>query len=125
MSLIKLELYTQGEDVKYKGRLLGLITNEEFNALIDSKEVQNKIYTKGTLPLTDIMGLTDVEDMRLVMTVRKRGEKEVPAKTLFVSDKITMLTYESNGKAEDGKEEVIINTASDECLFVKEVENLL
>ena len=123
-SLIKLELYTQGEDIKYGGRLLGPITNEEFNALLNDKEVQNKIYTKESLPLSDLMGLQSIEDMRLVMTVKSRSDKDVPAKTLFISDKLAMVSNEERGKVGGKGDEIILNTSNDECLFVKEVKAL-
>jgi len=123
-SLIQLELYTQGEDVKYGGRFLGLITNEEFNALFKDKTIQNKAYTKESLPLADIMGLGDIENLRLVMTVKSRDGEDVPSKTLFVSDRLSMISNETKGKVDGERDEVILNTCNDECLFVKEVNAL-
>jgi len=126
-SLIQLELYTQTqEDLKYEGRLLGLITSEEFAKLIDDKTTANKLYTKETTPLADLMGLkdADIKDMRLVMTVKSKNEKSVPLKTLYVSDRIGLMSYESiGGKTGDGEDEIVVNTENDECLFVKEVDN--
>lgn len=124
-SLIQLELYTQGEDVKYKGRLIGLITNEEFNALVNDKTIQNRIYTKASIPLTDIMGLDEavIEDMRLVMAVKTRDDENVPGKMLFVSDMLSIVANETEA-VDDVQNEVILNTNSQDCIFVKEVKDL-
>jgi hypothetical protein len=78
---------------KYTGRFLGFIKDDEFNALVqssdDSKELAHKIESKETKPLIDICSsMDDLVGHRLVMTIKKINDVNVPDKKLFVSEKL-------------------------------------
>ena len=91
--LVSLHMYNGAdeEDPVYKGRLLGLITEEEFRKIISSRDLQTKIETGVTVPLTDVAKHSDLDGMRMVLSLRKKDETTV-LKRLFISEKLGMVT---------------------------------
>jgi hypothetical protein len=93
--IVDIDLYNnaEGNSRSYKGRLLGFITTEEFQAMINNKALQNKIYTSETVPVS-LLGtkFDDLKEMRLVASVKEAGDKTVD-KTLFVTEPLYTLSW--------------------------------
>ncbi len=84
--------------VEYKGRLLGLIDDEEFNKIIKDKGMQNQCFTKGTMPLSNIThnkafdGPEGLDGLRMVVALRVKDDRIV-AKRLFITEKLNMISF--------------------------------
>jgi len=84
-----------GTDINntYKGRLLGLLSEEEYAGLVSQPELMRKLFSVGTKPLLDLSDATiDVEDMRLVATVVEKNDEPLLTPTLFVTDPLEMVS---------------------------------
>ena len=101
-------MYTgaQNKSKAYEGRLLGLIDDIEFNALIRSQAVQIRCITKATMPLANITeckefdGTDGLKGLRLVMAVKKKGNSVCLKKKLFVTEKLDFIsTIKNSGKS--------------------------
>jgi len=105
--------------INYKGRLLGLIDDIEFNKIIRDKGMQNQCFTRETIPLSKIIynkafdGLLGLRGLRLVVAIRKRND-QVVSKKLFISEKLNMISY----VGEDG--ETSINGEEESWLTLNE-----
>lgn len=101
----------------YKGRLLGLVDDKEFHALMTKKRFQNKIFSCRTVRLSEISESykSGFDGLRLVLAVREVDGKEVGGKHLFITEK---LNYIGN---DIGKELGILGE-EDEYYVVKEEE---
>jgi hypothetical protein len=99
-------------DKRYCGRFLGLIADDEFNALIENiPDVAKRIYTVPTKSAVDVMGNKhNLAGHRLVMALKERGGIVVHGKKLFVSPRLRTaveVDYSKKTakmKAEDGGE---------------------
>lgn len=104
-------------DKQYSGRLLGLITSEEFNALIKNKSLQTKFLTSETVGIKEINdNYSELNGLRIVVAVKKIGDTEV-TKQLFVSEPLNMINYFYSQKNEMGlitDEDNLITIAQDE-----------
>jgi hypothetical protein len=92
--LILLKTKIDDEEIEYTGRFLGFIKEDEFNALCQSTpEVSTKLESKATQDLIEVSKKFDnMTGYRLVMTVKKVGDKSVLKKTLFVSEDLDIIT---------------------------------
>ncbi len=90
---IELDLCIDDNDIKYKGRLLGIATDKEFAALLGNKELQSKVYTSGTVPLLDIADATNINGARLAMAVKEIDGVPVTSRHIFVSDKVDSIGF--------------------------------
>lgn len=90
---IELDLCIDDNDIKYKGRLLGIATDKEFAALLGNKELQSKVYTSGTVPLLDIADATNINGARLAMAVKEIDGVPVTSRRIFVSDKVDSIGF--------------------------------
>jgi len=87
------------KDKKYEGRLLGLINDDEFNALARNSVVRGRCITKRTMPLSVITeckkfdGIDGLNGLRLVVAVKKKDGVDCYKKILLVSEKLEYISY--------------------------------
>lgn len=86
---ITVEFYSKNGEQKYTGRCVGLLTNTEFNAIVNKPDLQRKLITVRTVPLIDMANLKEIQDLRLAM-VTNIGSKE--KKGLFITEPIEMVS---------------------------------
>lgn len=95
-TMIVIDVYT-GEKEKQtsvEGRLLGLINDKEFNAIVASKQLQKKVLTKETIPLSSITKHhQNLEDYRVVVAARVRNDTQFHPARLFISDKLGVVSF--------------------------------
>jgi len=102
--------------VKYKGRLLGLITDKEFNAIIKSTDLQKKVITKETVLLSEITdNHKDLSGYRLMLAIKSKDGVAVVGKKLFISERLHLMSYVRPARNECG-----ITGEVDSYLFIKE-----
>jgi hypothetical protein len=78
---------------EYKGRFLGVIKDDEFNALMNSPDmIAPKLLTKEAQSVVDLSSDIHPKGKRFVFAVKKIEDKDV-AKALLVTGKIDMITY--------------------------------
>ena len=124
LTLIELKTQVDGKDMKYIGRFLGFIKDDEFNALVQStSDVAVKLESKATLSLMEIAAKFDVmTGHRLVMTVKKVDDSSVVKKTLFVTEPLSMIDSVSPS-ANDKPGEVTFQAGKDNNnIVVRETE---
>jgi len=92
--LINLTTTTDDDtDIKYTGRFLGFLKDDEFNALTQNKKVAHKIESRETKNFTDVCSVNDeLEGKRLVMAIKKIDGKGIVGKKLFVTEKLDYIT---------------------------------
>jgi len=113
----QIEVWSGGDNgIKYKGRLLGLITDSEFNAILKSGSLQKKVATKETIPLEEITdNHKDLSGYRLVLAIRSKDGITSVGKKLFISERLHLMSYVRASRGECG-----ITAESDSYLFIKE-----
>lgn len=115
-TIVEIDLYLEEnrKPIQYKGRLLGLINDTEFNSLIKSRNLQNKFFTSSTLSLS-ILGknYSDLKGLRLVVAIKN---KQTP-KRLFTSEKLSLI---SSMKIEGNHCELGIVTDDNNWMLIKE-----
>jgi hypothetical protein len=126
---ITLKTNIDGENRTYKGRFLGFIKDDEFNALVqNAKEVGVKLESKATQPLIDVASKFDnLTGYRLVMTVRSVSDKtgtmhNVADKTLFITEGLNFISSVSPGTETEGRK-VVLQGSDTEDIIVQEVDN--
>ena len=83
---IELQVFGEGTETTYIGRLLGLLSPKEYDALFVKPELKNKITTVETTPLNVIGEMEKVDGFRIAMTVKKRNDEVIPGKLVFISE---------------------------------------
>ena len=85
---VELQVFKEGgRGLKYTGRLLGLLSSEEFAALFVKPELKHKMTTVETTPLDIIGKMENIEGLRLAISVRKRDDISIsPQRLVFVSE---------------------------------------
>lgn len=80
----------------YEGRLLGLIDDKQFHALMTRKAFQNKVFCCATVPLEEIRTScrAGFNGLRLVLTIRKIDDKTVGGKHMFVTERLSYIGNE-------------------------------
>jgi hypothetical protein len=89
---IELQVYGKDIEVIYTGRLLGLLSPKEYDALFVKPELKNKIATVETTSLKSIGEMDIIEGFRIAMTVKKRNDEVVPNKIIFISEPLEYLS---------------------------------
>lgn len=116
--MISLNLYDSSFDCKtYYGRLLGLIDDQEFAAMLSDPKLQSRCMTKATKSLSDITDTWyDLTGYRLVMALRKINGKEV-FKRLLVTDKLGLVSF-IRAAGENSLLDVGISIAEDKDSYI-------
>lgn len=85
---VELQVFKEGgRELKYTGRLLGLLSSKEFDALFVKPELKHKMTTVETTPLDIIGKMENIEGLRLAISVRKRDDISIsPQRLVFVSE---------------------------------------
>lgn len=91
---VSLNLYNDETDCKiYYGRLLGIVNDQEFAAMIGDPTLQKKCITKGTKPLSDIASnWYDLAGYRMVLALKKVEGVDVH-KRLLITDKLGLVSF--------------------------------
>ena len=93
MSQVELNYLVDEKERKYIGRFLGFIKDDEFNAICQSKKAAGKIESKETKPLIEIcQSCDDLLGYRIIMVIKETDGKPVPAKKLFISEKLSFIS---------------------------------
>lgn len=107
-----------GETRTYTGRFLGLILDDQFNALVQEKDVMRKIETRPSLPLCPVFMKNDnLSGHRFVMTVKKINGNSVAGKQLFVSERL-----DHAWKVDPGDHRVRLTTVNKKDIYIVEKE---
>jgi hypothetical protein len=88
---VELEIYGSNTETKYLGRLLGLVTEEEYAGLVKNPELRTKLFTVETKSIKDVSTVENVENMRLAIALKKRNNEQVTRRTLFLTEQLDML----------------------------------
>lgn len=82
----------------YKGRLLGLVDDKEFHALMTKKRFQGKVFSCRTVPLAEIVSSykAGFDGLRLVLAVREIDGEIMGGKHLFITEKLNYIGNESS-----------------------------
>lgn len=84
---VELQVFKEGRELKYTGRLLGLLSSKEFAALFVKPELKHKMSTVETIPLDAIGKMENIDGLRLAISIRKRDDISVsPQRLLFISE---------------------------------------
>ena len=89
--MVELEISNDGKKVTYNGRLLGLITEKEYAALIEKSELRNKITNVATTKISDFGAINNVTLSRLAMVVKNRDGSDIINKTLFITEPLNYI----------------------------------
>jgi hypothetical protein len=89
---VEIEVYNNGNPLCYEGRLLGCISEKEYLATIESEELQKKMLSVETTPCVAIADIDNIEDLRLVLAIKKKNNKEVTGKKLFITEPIDFVS---------------------------------
>ena len=82
----------------YKGRLLGLVNDKEFHALMIKKRFQNKIFSCRTVPLDEIVdNYPRLNGLRLVLAAQELDGEMLTGKQLFVTEKLSHVANVDGG----------------------------
>lgn len=87
--IVNVELHDNKKE--YSGRLLGLIDDSEFYRVLNSRRVQNKVFSSETKPLKEIADYAKFGGLRLVIAVKKVDGEIVGGKHLFITEKLNMV----------------------------------
>lgn len=113
------------DDNTYEGRLLGLITDKEFNILVNNTKVQKRILTSETVTLESIWkDRTTLNGMRIVIAIRKINDV-TRYKSLFITQRLGMVNYTNPNAALPWNSEIgVLGDNSDDIIYIKEAELL-
>jgi hypothetical protein len=89
---IELQVYERDIDIIYTGRLLGLLSPKEYDALFVKPELKNKITTVETASIKSIGEIDIIEGFRIAMIIKKRNDEIVQDKLLFISEPLEYLS---------------------------------
>lgn len=84
---IVVESYTHQDTQKCVGRCIGLLTDIEFDAVVNNPELQKKLITVGTEPLINISNVEEIKDLRLALVTKTKGNT-----ALFITEAIDMVS---------------------------------
>lgn len=94
---VTIELCDHGRT--YEGRLLGLIDDKQFHALVTRKVFQNKIFSCATIPLEEIRTnyVEGFNGLRMILAIRKINNDSIGGKHLFVTERLNIIGSDNNG----------------------------
>lgn len=84
--MANMHIYGKVDRIHYKGRLLGLISKEEYAGIIDKPVLRNRIVTVETAQLKNIGKMSNILGYRLIMVIKKRNDEAVVNKALLVTE---------------------------------------
>jgi len=122
--LVNLNLYNSEVDCKtYYGRLLGIIDDQEFAAMVNDSTLQKRCITKSTKSLLSITdSWYDLTGHRMVLALKKVDGVEVH-KRLLITDKLGLVSFvrevSSEGLLDVG---ISIADGSGSYIFLEEKE---
>lgn len=90
--LVKVEFCGKREK-EYKGRLLGLINQNEFFKIMNSKRLQSKLFSYKSTTVEDVAERDSVEGMRLVLAIKEVDKENKPGKNLLISEPLDFVSY--------------------------------
>jgi len=89
---VVVEIYTSKSLVDletFQGRLLGYITEHDFDAMLSSEKMRNSIFSKKTIKLSELdKAGAAINNNRLLFTVTKANDDDVFGKFLFITTPI-------------------------------------
>ena len=93
-TMVKVEVYdNESEPTEIiHGRLLGMLTNDQYHTMIRDKSLLNRLSTVPTKTLSEIAGLSDVLDMRMALVIKKRNDTVISRKQIFFSGPLDMIS---------------------------------
>lgn len=119
--MTKFEVFTNQDNICMAGRLLGLIKEEDLFSLLNSRTFQRKIFSKGTLSISEVAEAIDDKDtninVRLVAVIKEVSGKAISQRTLFISDNLDFVSKLISPI------EIAINGQNDTYMFVEEVKS--
>jgi hypothetical protein len=89
---LELQIFGKNTETTYKGRLLGLITQEECAGIFEKPELRNKIMTVETTTLESISDLANVDGFRIALAVKQRDDIDVTKKLLLITEPLKHLS---------------------------------
>ena len=93
-TIVEINIYSTEMESSLEGRLLGLVNDKEFNAIVANKKLQKKVLTKATIPLDSITKYhQSLEDFRVVAAIRARDGAQFHPARLFISDKLSVVSF--------------------------------
>ena len=93
--IVELTAYSpeiDGTDVQVKGRLLGFLRPKDFAEILSSFGSRSRAFNRQTMPLSELVGVEDIEGFRLAISIRERDGEEVFGKKLFVTEPLDMIS---------------------------------
>jgi len=97
--VVKIEMFNENgrESDIIEGRLLGMVTDEQYRAMMQDKSLVNRLSTVPTKSLSEIASLKDVANMRLALVIKSRNNKPISRRQMFFSAPFDMIsTISSN-----------------------------
>ena len=93
MSQAELHCLVDEKEYKYVGRFIGLIKDDEFNAICQSKKAAGKIESKETKSLMDVCSRYDsLTGYRIVLVIRKTNDITTHKRKLFISERLDFIS---------------------------------
>lgn len=89
--VVDVDIYGDEKNLNFKGRLLGLVTDKEYNKLIKSKTLCNKLATVETKAVKDIADRENIEDLRIAIVIKEKEGSTLFNKKLFFSEPLDMV----------------------------------
>ena len=122
---ISLTMTVAGKERKYTGRFLGFIKDSEFNAMVQNPDkVPTRLESKATQPIMKIAAkFNEIVGHRLIMTVRKVGDKNITKKTLLITEGLEVIDsviLGANKNVDLGK--VTFKSETEEIIEVEEIK---
>lgn len=98
--IVNVEVYNENKEFKYIGRLLGLLSNKEYAAIVDNDSLKSKLLNVATTPLSEIgeLSQSEVDNTRIAITVKKRGSVEITKRILFITEPIEFISSVNSKK---------------------------
>jgi len=120
MSQVQVELHclVDKKEYKYVGRFIGLIKDDEFNAICQSKKAASKIESKETKSLMDVcLKYDSLTGYRAILVIRKVNDTTTHKKKLFVSERLDFISAVS-----PGTNEAVFISENGDNLTIREIE---
>lgn len=95
--IVEIEFYGAVECIDtYTGRLLGVIGNKEYYAIITDKSIATKVLTGESVSLCDVADILEREEssdkFRVIIATKTRDGKSI-RDCLFITPRISELNY--------------------------------
>jgi len=93
-NMVKVEVYGATNEATeiVCGRLLGMVTSEQYHTMMRDRSMMNRLATVSTKSLSEIAKLEDVTDMRIALIIKKRNNVTISRKQIFFSGPLDMIS---------------------------------